>query len=365
MPEVSFIIPAYNAACFIADAIRAVIAQTLTDWELIIVDDNSQDNTLEIARKFADADPRIRVFHRSVGSGGACIPRYDALRHARSPLILPLDADDVILPDYAATLMTILKERCKGTKSSVYPHSVAADNINSESGTQADPYTAIIYPAEYLWTPPFESSRAFRPDYFDPRSEIICHPGSQAVILTLDGWKVPAAGGLIPRRIYLEAYHRYGIDHENFIYADEILTRYLMCEAEEVIFSDKAIYYCRTHPASITTLPTLRRLDILKASAQLIDFAEKRFGRDSEEFHLAHRQLFNWIFQMLELLSHPAFSRADRRKGYRIIGTYRRQVNIPLIRRITSRKFMAAFPLPLPIIRRLMQLRRRLKPTDK
>ncbi|MDE6559260.1 MAG: glycosyltransferase, partial [Muribaculaceae bacterium] len=104
-PKISFIIPAFNAAGFIADAIDSVIAQTIPDWELIIVDDNSSDATLHIADRYAAADARIRVIRRTEGSGGGFIPRYEAVAAAKSDFILPLDADDVILPDYAAILL--------------------------------------------------------------------------------------------------------------------------------------------------------------------------------------------------------------------------------------------------------------------
>lgn len=332
MPEISFIIPAFNARSFLADAIASVTAQTFSDWELIIVDDNSSDDTLLIARDWEKKDKRIRVIHRYAGSGSAFIPRFEAASDARSKFILPLDADDIIPPDYAEIMLFILKNN------SVHPEST------------------IVYPAEYLWIPPFDASKAIKPPHFLPDEEIRCRPGREAVALTLDGWRVPAAGGIIPRALYLDAYHEYGLNHADFIHADELLTRHLMMKADEVIFASQTRYYCRCHPDSITTRPTLRRLDILDASIQLIEFSKKYFGIDSEEYRRAHSQLFHWIFDSLKLLSSQAFNRNDRRQGYRRIRHARHLIDKRLIRPRVSRKLMTLLPLPLPLLRQILKL---------
>ena len=58
-PLVSIIMPAYNASAYIAEAIQSVLDQAWTNWELIIVDDGSTDDTLQIAQRFATKDNRI------------------------------------------------------------------------------------------------------------------------------------------------------------------------------------------------------------------------------------------------------------------------------------------------------------------
>ena len=69
MPYVSVIIPAYNAAQFIADAYRSVVDQTIDDWEIIFVNDGSQDATLSTIRSLAANEPRVKVIasHRIPG----------------------------------------------------------------------------------------------------------------------------------------------------------------------------------------------------------------------------------------------------------------------------------------------------------
>ena len=61
MPKFSIVLPTYNGARYLARSIESVLAQTETDWELIIVNDCSVDNTLEIAQRYAQKDNRITV----------------------------------------------------------------------------------------------------------------------------------------------------------------------------------------------------------------------------------------------------------------------------------------------------------------
>ena len=60
-PIVSIVLPCYNGAGFLAQSIDSVIAQTFTDWELIIVNDCSKDNSLEIMQQYAEKNSRIRI----------------------------------------------------------------------------------------------------------------------------------------------------------------------------------------------------------------------------------------------------------------------------------------------------------------
>ena len=63
MPKISIILPTYNGQLYIREAIESVIKQIFKDWELIIVDDCSSDNTLDIIKEYEKLDSRIRVIH--------------------------------------------------------------------------------------------------------------------------------------------------------------------------------------------------------------------------------------------------------------------------------------------------------------
>ena len=93
---VSIITPVYNCAKFIAETINSVIAQTYINWELIIVDDCSTDDTENIVRSFQDQ--RIHYYQNVVNSGAA-VSRNRALREAKGRWIAFLDSDDLWLPN--------------------------------------------------------------------------------------------------------------------------------------------------------------------------------------------------------------------------------------------------------------------------
>lgn len=88
---VSIIMPSYNTGQYIGEAIVSVQAQTYTEWELIIVDDCSTDNSIEIIQSFNE--PRIKLYQNPTNSGAA-ISRNYALREAKGKWIAFLDSDD-------------------------------------------------------------------------------------------------------------------------------------------------------------------------------------------------------------------------------------------------------------------------------
>ena len=104
---VSIIMPSYNTAAFVADTIKSVLAQTYTNWELIIVDDCSSDNTMEVLN--AITHPSIRLFQNEKNSGAA-VSRNRALREARGKYIAFLDSDDLWAPDKLEKQIAFMKQ---------------------------------------------------------------------------------------------------------------------------------------------------------------------------------------------------------------------------------------------------------------
>ncbi len=92
---VSIVMPLYNSSKYVSDSIKSVINQTYQNWELIIVDDCSTDDSVDKVKSFKDK--RIRLLHNEKNSGAA-ISRNYALREAKGRWIAFLDADDQWLP---------------------------------------------------------------------------------------------------------------------------------------------------------------------------------------------------------------------------------------------------------------------------
>lgn len=91
---VSIITPAYNAAAYIAETIESVLVQTHTNWEMLIVNDCSKDNTAEIVQSYAAKDKRIKLINLKQNSGAA-VARNTALQNAKGRYIAFLDSDDL------------------------------------------------------------------------------------------------------------------------------------------------------------------------------------------------------------------------------------------------------------------------------
>ena len=98
MPLISIITPSHNASQFISETIRSVLNQSFSDWEMIIVDDCSADNSVEVIRAFVEQDSRIKLIRLSVNSGAA-VARNTAIEAAQGRYIAFLDSDDLWLPD--------------------------------------------------------------------------------------------------------------------------------------------------------------------------------------------------------------------------------------------------------------------------
>src|SRR6187402_1358652 len=105
---VSIIMPSYNSAAFIAQSIDSVRTQTHANWELIMVDDCSTDNTVEIVREFT-ADERIKLYVLDKNSG-AGIARNTAVSKAQGTYIAFLDSDDLWKPEKLQRQLQFMSE---------------------------------------------------------------------------------------------------------------------------------------------------------------------------------------------------------------------------------------------------------------
>jgi len=105
-PRVSVVMPVYNAARHLEAAMRSALASDLEDLELIVVDDGSSDESLQIARSVADA--RVLVITQ-LASGGPSRPRNVGIARSRAPYIALLDADDLLKPDKLSAAVAALE----------------------------------------------------------------------------------------------------------------------------------------------------------------------------------------------------------------------------------------------------------------
>jgi glycosyltransferase involved in cell wall biosynthesis len=108
-PLVSVVMPVRNALPFLDDSIKSILAQTLSDFEFVVLDDASTDGSVERLRDWARRDKRISV-HQSKRPLGLAASSNAVVAQARAPLVARMDADDIVHPDRLTRQWTIMKE---------------------------------------------------------------------------------------------------------------------------------------------------------------------------------------------------------------------------------------------------------------
>ena len=98
MPKISVIVPCYNQAQYLHECLESVLNQSFQEWECIIVNDESPDNTIEIGNTWVNKDSRFKLI--TIQNGGVSNARNIGIKKSNSELILPLDADDKLAQLY-------------------------------------------------------------------------------------------------------------------------------------------------------------------------------------------------------------------------------------------------------------------------
>ena len=135
----SVVIPLYNKAHYIESTIRSVLNQTCTDYEVIVVDDGSKDNSLELARKY-ESD-RVRVIAQE--NQGVSVARNTGIEHARGKFIAFLDADDQWQANYLATIQG-LTDQFPESDIFVTAYTVDMGNGKVHYSTRLEPETGCL-----------------------------------------------------------------------------------------------------------------------------------------------------------------------------------------------------------------------------
>jgi glycosyltransferase involved in cell wall biosynthesis len=103
---VSVIIPAYNAAPFMRETIQSLYSQTYINWEAIIINDGSKDNTASVCRMFTDK--RVKTIHQA--NSGVSTARNNGLAQAKGEYVVFFDADDIMTPGFIESRMLVMEK---------------------------------------------------------------------------------------------------------------------------------------------------------------------------------------------------------------------------------------------------------------
>lgn len=158
-PFFSIITPSYNRANLLPIAIKSVLAQTFTDWEHIIIDDGSTDNTKEVVGAFTDN--RIKYIYQKNSERSAA--RNNGIAQATGQFICFIDSDDYYIDNFLATLYDFIKSK-NYEKAFYYSGSYIDDGVDRKKG---DIYTNTkVHPAEWAWHTLIQNSGVCVPKTF-------------------------------------------------------------------------------------------------------------------------------------------------------------------------------------------------------
>jgi len=177
-PRVSIVTPFLDAARFLEPAIESVFAQTFEDWELLLVDDGSTDDSTATARRYAAARPgKVKYLsHPNRQNRGASASRNLGIHHAVGEYLAFLDADDVYLPHKLEEQVAILDD-----VSDAQVLYGATEYWHSWRG-------AVDHPADWVWHP------------HGVETEKVIQPPNALVTFLRDGGTVPCMGSVLARR---------------------------------------------------------------------------------------------------------------------------------------------------------------------
>lgn len=134
MSRITIIIPIYNASLYLSRCLDSILAQKFEDWQLLLVDDGSKDDSLRVMQEYAVRDSRVRVFHKE--NEGVSIARQYGLDRVDTPYFIYCDADDYVEPDYLERLHKAITENHSDLAICAYweeygDHQVLMDTPNS------------------------------------------------------------------------------------------------------------------------------------------------------------------------------------------------------------------------------------------
>ena len=235
VPEISVLMPMWNSEQHLREALASVRAQTVPSWELLLIDDGSNDGSLHIALEFAELEPdRIRILRHPAGENrGSSASRNLGLWNARGEFLAFLDADDVWLPHCLAAQLRIVRSH---------------------------PEAGMIYCAAERWydsNPTFDEAALRRADWPSNHIPAVVPHGASAGLLPLgkllewflvDESKVPCICSVLMRTDVARAV---GGFEEQFrgLYDDQVFHAKVAL-AHPVVAHDTCVARYRRHPAS-------------------------------------------------------------------------------------------------------------------
>ena len=285
-PSISVVVPAYNVEKYIKQCLNSILNQTFSDWECVIVNDGSTDNTLSIIESFKKEDSRFSCI-TTPNSGASKTARDVAIANAQSDWIVPVDADDYIESNHLEKLLF----RAQETDADIVCARMKLFDDNNPN------YSQLVPAME-----------------FDMSSII---SGKQAMMLTIP-WQIGGNGSLFKCKLHtsLSTFQK-GLNSLN---VDEYDTRELMISARKVAFAD-CVYHYRQLSNSLSKGLSIKAFHSLIVDKKIEELGRKHFGENSPEIKKIQNYRIKQLIDkhILFLKKRKKFSIEDRKKGKKLL----------------------------------------------
>lgn len=251
--KVSIVIPIFNVEAYLERCLNSVLAQTWTEWECILINDGSQDNSLVIARKYADKDDRFLLISQE--NRGLSAARNRGIRKSTGTYICFLDSDDFLAPNFLERMLKCIISNQADVSVCRYSRFGELD-IPEKSNTNGS--------EEVL-----SSLQAVK-----------------KVLVSRERYMITAWGKIYKRELFDYIEYPEGKVHE-----DEFVTYKIYAKCQKIVAISDKLYYYFVRGNSIMGQYTVNRLDILEAFRDSIFYIQKTIPELYE--HVFLNYLFN------------------------------------------------------------------------
>lgn len=224
----------YNAAQYLDEAVTSVLKQSLSEWELLCIDDGSEDDSFAVLLKYAERDDRIKLYRQV--NAGPMAARVVGIKQAVGEYIMYLDADDW----FSADLLEKTYKRAVETGADTVAPDVYSNKDKWNEKYEIDISTVLTSVEAFAETFPWRKVHG------------------------INLWKTSL----------LKMFATLDFVEENNFNADEVLQRLLLLNSNKLVYSE-GFYFYRENPESITHKLTLRQFKRLEGNRKLIRMAEE------------------------------------------------------------------------------------------
>lgn len=261
-PKISVIVPVYNVEKYLSRCVNSILAQSFLDFELILIDDGSTDESGRICDEYAEKDSRIKVFHKK--NGGLSSARNEGIEYARGSYISFVDSDDWVSPDYLEYLFLLIKKYDADVVSAAYALTcnTKIDFLSTEKIKVLNGYSNILQ--FYL-----------KEDKLNKKNDF---------------------------SVWIKLYRKELFDKIKFpngkIYEDNIVNFKILKQCSRYVKSSKIIYAYFQRPKSITKSKlSEKHLALIETSEQMLALA----GENKKLIQLCRRKIAMSYFSLLAM----------------------------------------------------------------